>query len=341
MADFGSMFKNSTAKKTDGRPRNETKWIHYTKLIDNRDQYRKSATKEDIAALAELIHSAGKVLQDLLVRKAGPDSYEIVAGHHRRLACKFLVEEKGLKEYEFLPCKVENVNDIQAEFQVYATNGFMPKTDAEKLHEIERMKYLLEKYPEQFPELERGRTIEKIAHIMNMGKTAVGDYVTISKNLSDKGRAAFDKGDLNKSTALALSSLPEQEQDKLIDSGATLKSVNAHKKNAVKPSLSDTDATSDVQMNTSCPEQNTPTKSTEAETVPTQFCFTNVDLQIEEEQTPDKVEQCYDLNYFLEEQIGIYNRLKCSDRQDSEYEKDLARAEYIVKGLKLLQMEER
>ncbi len=54
MAKFGAVF-NSDVKKTDSRPRSETKWIHYTKLIDNTDQYRKSATEEDIAAFAELI----------------------------------------------------------------------------------------------------------------------------------------------------------------------------------------------------------------------------------------------------------------------------------------------
>lgn len=69
MAKFGAVF-NSDVKKTDNRPRSETRWIHYTKLIDNTDQYRKSATEEDIAAFAELIKSAGRVLQDLLVRKA-------------------------------------------------------------------------------------------------------------------------------------------------------------------------------------------------------------------------------------------------------------------------------
>ena len=135
MAKFGDVFKGTDVKKTDNRPRSETRWLHYTKLIDNTDQYRKSATEEDIVAFAELIKSAGKVLQDLLVRKSGTDTYEIIAGHHRRLACKYLVEVEGLKEFEFLPCKVENVDDVQAEFQLYATNGFMPKTDAEKLHE--------------------------------------------------------------------------------------------------------------------------------------------------------------------------------------------------------------
>ena len=34
MAKFGAVF-NSDIKKTDSRPRSETKWIHYTKLIDN------------------------------------------------------------------------------------------------------------------------------------------------------------------------------------------------------------------------------------------------------------------------------------------------------------------
>jgi|GEM_PF-3727957 len=33
MAKFGAVF-NSDVKKTDNRPRSETKWIHYTKLID-------------------------------------------------------------------------------------------------------------------------------------------------------------------------------------------------------------------------------------------------------------------------------------------------------------------
>lgn len=230
MAKFGAVF-NSDVKKTDNRPRSETRWIHYTKLIDNTDQYRKSATEEDIAAFAELIKSAGRVLQDLLVRKSGTDTYEIIAGHHRRLACRYLVEHEGLKEFEFLPCKVEHVDDVQAEFQLYATNAFMPKTDAEKLHEIERMKYLLEKYPDQFKEVDSsGRTIEKIANIMKMGKTTVGDYVSISKNLSDKAMEQFEKGKINKSAALVLSSLPEPEQDALVDEGkTTIKEIKEHK----------------------------------------------------------------------------------------------------------------
>ena len=69
MAKFGAVF-NSDVKKTDNRPRSETKWIHYTKLIDNTDQYRKSATEDDIAAFAELIKSAGRFFRIYWSEKA-------------------------------------------------------------------------------------------------------------------------------------------------------------------------------------------------------------------------------------------------------------------------------
>lgn len=142
-----------------------------------------------------------------------------------------------------MPCKIENVDDVQAEFQLYATNAFMPKNDAEKLHEIERMKYLLEKYPDQLKEADSsGRTIEKIANIMKMGKTTVGDYVSISKNLSDKAMEQFEKGKINKSAALVLSSLPELEQDTLVDEGkTTMKAIKEHKEHSIKQTQDDSD----------------------------------------------------------------------------------------------------
>ena len=118
---------------------------------------------------------------------------------------------------------------------MYATNGFIPKTDAEKLHEIERIKYLLDKYPAEFKHVHGGKTVEKIARILNMGKTTVGDYVNISKNLGDKGREALEKGRINKSAALALASLPEEKQEELImDGKTTMREIEAHKE-ASKP----------------------------------------------------------------------------------------------------------
>lgn len=49
------------------------------------------------------------------------------------------------------------------------------------MHELERMKYLLETYPEEFPNLQTGRMVERLAKQLNMNKTTAGEYLTISK----------------------------------------------------------------------------------------------------------------------------------------------------------------
>lgn len=236
MARIDSIFKTEI-KKGENHPKRITKWIHYTKLKGNRKQYRNGASEEErertkkrVEQLADLIEMDGEVLQELLVRKTDTDEYEIIAGHHRHLACKMLVEERGEKQYEFLPCVIRNVSDVRSEFSVYSSNGYDNKTDYEIMHELERMKYLLSNYPEEFPEAQGGRMVERLARLLNMKKTNVGEYLTISKNLGDKGMEKFRSGELRKSAAAQIAVLPEDEQEKIIDAGKTsMSEVRAYK----------------------------------------------------------------------------------------------------------------
>lgn len=222
MARIDSIFKElSETKKAEQHPKRITKWIHYTKLHDNKDQYCDAPNKEAIEALADLIEADGEVLQDLLVRKTDTDEYEIVAGHKRRNACRLLVEERGKEKFAFLPCYIKNESDVRSEFRLYSTNGYHEKTEYEKMHELERMKYLLENYPEEFPQVQTGRMVERLAKLLNMKKTTVGEYLTIARNLGDKGMEKFRSGELKKSAAVELSGMPEEEQDQLIDQGIT------------------------------------------------------------------------------------------------------------------------
>lgn len=220
MAKIENIFKSET-KKAAPHPKRITQWIHYTKLCDNEAQYCNETSKEEIEALADLIEADGEVLQDLLVKKTDTDEYKIIAGHKRRRACRLLVEERGKEEFALVPCVVQNISDVRAEFQLYSSNGHHEKTDYEKMHELERMKYLLENYPEEFPQISAGRMVEKLAKLLKMKKTTVGEYLTISKNLGEKGMERFKNGELKKSAAVELSSLPEQKQDELIDQGRT------------------------------------------------------------------------------------------------------------------------
>ena len=67
--------------------------VSIKKLEESKLQYR-DIPQEDVEKLADLIELDGEVLQPLLVRKAGADTYEILAGHKRYRACRYLAEEK-------------------------------------------------------------------------------------------------------------------------------------------------------------------------------------------------------------------------------------------------------
>lgn len=236
MARIDSIFKTET-KKAETHPKRITKWIHYTKLRENQKNYRGGDTDEKRALsrrraeqLADLIEMDGEVLQELLVRKVDTDEYEIIAGHHRCLACKILVEERGKKQFEFLPCVVRNTSDVRAEFSQYSTNGYDTKTDYEIMYEIDRMKYLLTNYPEEFPDVQSGRMVERLSKKLNMPKTTVGEYLTISKNLGESAMEKFKSGELKKSAAVQLAALPEEEQAEIVATGKiTHKEVKAYK----------------------------------------------------------------------------------------------------------------
>lgn len=245
MAKFDSIFKDIEIKKTDAHPKRITKWIHYTKLIPNKKQYRDPVQqREREEALAALIQADGEVSQDLIVRKVDVDEYEIIAGHTRCGACRILVEEEGKKQYEFLPCIVKDISEVRALFQVYSSNGYSEKTQYEKMHELEEMKHLIETYPEEFPELQNGRMVERLAKQFHMDKSTVGEYLQISKKLGDEAMELFEKGEIKKSAAVKLSSLDKKEQAQIVSDGLRSsreieqykKTQNVQKKSgAIKP----------------------------------------------------------------------------------------------------------
>lgn len=220
MAKLTSVFNKESIQKHENHPKRITKWIHYTKLKQN-DNQDSNIKKSEIEALADLIEADGEVIQNLLVRKIDTDEYEIIGGHKRTLACKLLAEERGKEEFAFLPCIVQNISDIRAEFQFYSSNGYHEKTAYEKMHELERMEYLLNNYPEEFPHLQSGRMVERLAQQFNMRRATVGEYQSISKKLADEAMEKFKEGDINKSAAVTLSRMPVDDQIEIVKKGIT------------------------------------------------------------------------------------------------------------------------
>lgn len=237
MAKIDTLLKKPV-RTEEKHPKRAIQWIHYSKLVKSAFQFY-GEDNEEVIALADLIYLDGCVLQNLLVRKKDADEYEIIAGHKRTLACKYNVEVRELKQFEFLPCIVVAVSDVRARWQTMSTNRYHTKTQYEIMKEIEDMKYLLENYPEEFPDVDMcGKMVDRLAKEMHMSRSVVSDYQNISHNLIDQGKEAFEKQEIDKSAAVALASLPAEEQKELLDKGnVTHTSVKEYKKSLQEPSL--------------------------------------------------------------------------------------------------------
>ena len=192
------------------------------KLKENVEQYCPARDKEEIESLADLIQATGEVIENLSVSKLDTDEYKIIAGHKRCQACKLLVEERGLKEFAFLPCIVNNVSAVQESFRVMASNGYHTKKPYELMHEITEMEKLLREHPEEFPpSLQKGRMVERLSKKMGIARATVQEYQQISRNLLPEAMEKFKEGEIEKSAALTLARLPEKMQKEVIEQGIT------------------------------------------------------------------------------------------------------------------------
>ena len=214
---LGNVFSDDVKRKGDDPilPKVKVINLHYTKLHRSVYQYR-DHSDADVQQLAELIMADGKVLQPLKVRRIGGDDYEILVGHCRHAACKYLVEQ-GMEQFAFLPCTEEQVSEQRAEFMVYSSNRFTPKTAYEEMREIEGMIQLLKEHPEEFPEAGNGRTVEKLSRLLGQSQTKIKEYQSITHNLVSEGKEALREGTINKSTAYQLARLSAEEQKKHLE----------------------------------------------------------------------------------------------------------------------------
>ena len=78
MAKLGNIFNKEEIKKEEQHPRRIIKWIHYSKLKENVEQYCPARDKEEIESLADLIQATGEVIENLSVSKLDTDEYKII-----------------------------------------------------------------------------------------------------------------------------------------------------------------------------------------------------------------------------------------------------------------------
>ena len=247
--------------------------VHYTKLIPSENN---NYSMDSIKELAQMIVLAGGVKQNLLARKKTPDEYELIAGHRRRQAVKYLVEELGHEEYAMLPVHVERDGNLMSEVNLILTNcGARNRSDWERMMEVTRLTELLkamqtgsQEERDRFREwigLEpglSGRELRKlVAELTGMSETKVAQLNHINNNLAPEMMDKFQTGQIGVSVANEAAGLPAEKQQELAGKDevklADVKAVSdsdTGKEMGVSVSDSDTEIPGQKELAKDCPE---------------------------------------------------------------------------------------
>ena len=207
-------FMNEESKKEviDDFP---IKKISVKKLHPSKQNFYNIDPKE-IEALKDTIELVG-VQENLVVReiKEGDfaGEYEIIVGHKRHLAVSELAAEG--KVTEFVPCKIDySGNSALRELILIFTNSTQrERSDYEKMHEIQRVRELLEDYAKNndLP----GRKRDIIAGILNTSKSTISRLDNIRRHIIPEFMQEYKAGKIPTATANEIAGISSEMQREL------------------------------------------------------------------------------------------------------------------------------
>lgn len=222
---LGEFMQSSAGKKLGFD--NHIKNIHYTKI--KRPQRNRELRRID--ELAEDIREDG-LENNLLVRKIEDDRYEVeLIGGERRYSAILRNIEHGDRTYEYIPCKVLTMSDIDARKRLILNNMENdPLTNAEKLEAVEELKEIY-KAKKEAGENIPGRIQTIIASEMGLKKSQVANYEKILNHASEEVRESIRKEELPLDAAVTLVDLDEEEQRRFLNEHDTYskKAVESYK----------------------------------------------------------------------------------------------------------------
>lgn len=222
---LGEFMQSSAGKKLGFD--NHIKNIHYAKI--KRPQRNRELRRID--ELAEDIREDG-LENNLLVRKIENDRYEVeLIGGERRYSAILRNIEHGDMTYEYIPCKVLTMSDIDARKRLILNNiENDPLTNAEKLEAVEELKEIY-KAKKEAGENIPGRIQSIIASEMGLKKSQVANYEKILNHASEEVRESIRKEELPLDAAATLVDLDEEEQRRFLNEHDTYskKAVESYK----------------------------------------------------------------------------------------------------------------
>jgi ParB family chromosome partitioning protein len=179
------------AVKGEHAVRKDTRTLPVAFLQPGRFQPRENFDQEPLANLAASIKEVG-VLSPILVRPAGPDRYEIVAGERRWRAAQ-------LAQLHDVPVVVRELGDDQALEIAIIEN--VQRADLNAMEEATAYQDLIQKF---------GRTQEDVAKEIGKSRSHVANTIRLLK-LPDSVKTWVRQGKLTAGHARALLGVPDPE----------------------------------------------------------------------------------------------------------------------------------
>ena len=230
--DLASILKDAGAQMGTGREQIE--YIDIDKIdADANNFYAMSG----ISALMANIELIG--LQQPIRVRPNPDApgrYIVVSGHRRLTAFQQLRADKDGERWATIPAIVEacaDSADLQELRLIYANADTRKISDFELRKQAERVEELLYKLKEQGVEFP-GRMRDHVAEACKISKSKLGRLKQIKDGLApDISLAYYETGKLPEATALALSRLPKDVQQEIIDRVRKIRRGNMSQTGAV------------------------------------------------------------------------------------------------------------
>ena len=164
----------------------------------NPDQPRTNFKREEIEELAASIEKDG-LLQPILVRTIGVNTYQIIAGERRWQACKLI----GLKT---VPVRIKDVDDDKALELALIEN--VQRSDLNPIEEAYGYRRLMER---------KNLTQAEVAHAMSKGRSTVANALRLL-DLPEAAQQMLFEEKITAGHARAILSIPSQDgREKLAD----------------------------------------------------------------------------------------------------------------------------
>lgn len=169
---------------------------------------------DEIEELAKDIEVNG-LCHNLVVNRIGDNKYKLISGE-RRYKAICLLNEKGVENLKQIPCKIVEVNEIDAEIMLIQTNALARElSDIEKLQQVEILKELYKEKKKKGGYI-KGSIYEKISEILNISTSQVNKYNAISKG-SEVLKEAFKENEITMRDASSVARLEEEGQKLAMD----------------------------------------------------------------------------------------------------------------------------